>query len=55
MSSGSQNGMQGRLDQLASTLEERFSDLSCQVERSCGEVTLVVPTDKLIEVANTLH
>ncbi|MCG7912068.1 MAG: NADH-quinone oxidoreductase subunit C [Candidatus Thiodiazotropha taylori] len=47
--------MQGRLDQLASTLEERFSDLSCQVERSCGEVTLVVPTDKLIEVANTLH
>jgi NADH-quinone oxidoreductase subunit C len=47
--------MQGRLDQLASTLDERFSVLNCQVERSCGEVTLVVPADKLIEVANTLH
>jgi NADH-quinone oxidoreductase subunit C len=55
MSSGSQNDMQGRLDQLASTLEERFADLSCQVERSCGEVTLVVPADKLIEVASSLR
>lgn len=55
MSNGSQNGMQDRLDQLASTLDERFSEFDCQLERSCGEVTLVVPSAKLIEVATILH
>jgi NADH-quinone oxidoreductase subunit C len=55
MSSDSQSGMQDRLDQLASILTERFSELDCQVERSCGEVTLVVPSVKLLEVAGILH
>lgn len=55
MSSGSQNSMQERLDQLASALDERFSGLDCQLQRSCGEVTLVVPSARLIEVAGILR
>jgi NADH-quinone oxidoreductase subunit C len=47
--------MQDRLDDLASKLDERFSGLDCQVERSCGEVTLVVPSANLIEVAGRLR
>jgi NADH-quinone oxidoreductase subunit C len=47
--------MQERLDRLASELEEVFAGQDCQVEQSCGEVTLVVPSAKLIKVAALLR
>ncbi len=55
MSSANPNGMQARLDKLADELSRRFSELECTVERSCGEVTLVVPTTRLIEVTEQLR
>ncbi|MEJ2591841.1 MAG: NADH-quinone oxidoreductase subunit C [Candidatus Thiodiazotropha sp.] len=47
--------MQARLGQLAENLTSEFSETGCSVERSCGEVTLVVPPDQLIAVATRLR
>jgi NADH-quinone oxidoreductase subunit C len=47
--------MQERLDRLASELRAVFTDQDCQIEQCCGEVTLVVPSAKLIEVAELLR
>ncbi|MEJ2422904.1 MAG: NADH-quinone oxidoreductase subunit C [Candidatus Thiodiazotropha sp.] len=55
MSNANQNGMQDRLDRLAETLRQRFSEPEFTLERSCGEVTLVVPPARLIEVAEQLR
>ncbi|PVV27614.1 MAG: NADH-quinone oxidoreductase subunit C, partial [gamma proteobacterium symbiont of Ctena orbiculata] len=51
MSSSAQNGMHDRLDRLAEDLTQAFTELGCSVERSCGEVTLVVPVEHLSDVA----
>ncbi len=51
MSSSAQNGMHDRLDRLAEDLTQAFAELGCSVERSCGEVTLVVPVEHLSDVA----
>ena len=55
MSNGSPNDMQARLGQLADNLESVFSDLGCSLERSCGEVTLIVPRQHLTAVATRLR
>lgn len=55
MSSGAQNGMHDRLDRLAENLTQAFNDIGCQVERSNGEVTLVVPVECLSDVAMRLR
>lgn len=55
MSNGSHMGMQARLEQLAENLTTRFADLECGLERSCGEVTMVVPRKHLIAVATSLR
>ncbi|MEJ2609589.1 MAG: NADH-quinone oxidoreductase subunit C [Candidatus Thiodiazotropha sp.] len=47
--------MSDRLEELARNLAEHFTEHECKVERSCGEVTLVVPVAKLIEVAEQLR
>ncbi len=48
-------GMQARLEQLAESLNEDFSEAGCTLEQSCGEVTLVVPCEQLTEVATRLR
>jgi len=55
MSNGSQLGMQARLAQMAEDLKQHFSKMGCSVERSCNEVTLVVPREHLTAVATTLR
>ena len=55
MSNGTHTGMQARLGQLAENLTSEFAEMGCSVERSCGEVTLVVPPDQLIAVATRLR
>jgi NADH-quinone oxidoreductase subunit C len=55
MSNGSQNDMQARLGQLADNLVSTFSEMGCSLERSCGEVTLIVPRQHLLEVATRLR
>jgi NADH-quinone oxidoreductase subunit C len=47
--------MQNRLEGLAEALAEVFGEKGCRVERSCGEVTLVVPVDQFSEVALRLR
>ncbi|MFC1322530.1 MAG: NADH-quinone oxidoreductase subunit C [gamma proteobacterium symbiont of Ctena orbiculata] len=55
MSSSAQNGMGDRLDRLAEELTQAFDESGCSVERSCGEVTLVVPVEKMNDVALRLR
>jgi NADH-quinone oxidoreductase subunit C len=55
MNDSAQSPMQSRLNQLAEKLPEHFGGLGCEVEQALGEVTLLVPADKLIEVATTLR
>jgi NADH-quinone oxidoreductase subunit C len=55
MSNGSHNNMQARLEQLADNLVSAFSELGCDLERSCGELTLIVPKQHLLEVATRLR
>lgn len=55
MSNDSHNGMQERLERLAENLVTSFSDPAYRLERSCGELTLVVPRQQLIEVATRLR
>ena len=47
--------MQARLEQLAERLEADFSDVGCTLEKSCGELTLVVPAEQLTAVATRLR
>jgi NADH-quinone oxidoreductase subunit C len=47
--------MQDRLDSLAESLSQAFAETGCRVERSCGEVTLVVPVERFSEVALRLR
>jgi NADH-quinone oxidoreductase subunit C len=55
MSSSAKNGMVDRLERLAHNLASTFEELGCSVERSCGEVTLVVPVEHLSDVASRLR
>ena len=55
MSNDSHNGMQERLERLAENLISGFSDQACRLERSCGELTLIVPRQHLLEVATRLR
>jgi NADH-quinone oxidoreductase subunit C len=48
-------GMQARLEQLAERLNQDFADTGCSLEQSCGEVTLVVPSEELTAVATRLR
>lgn len=44
-----------RLDQLASVLAAQFGDVDCQTISDCGELTLLVPAERLLSVARELH
>jgi NADH-quinone oxidoreductase subunit C len=55
MSNGSHYDMQARLGQLADNLVSTFSESECSLERSCGELTLIVPRQHLLEVATRLR
>ncbi|PVV07803.1 MAG: NADH-quinone oxidoreductase subunit C [gamma proteobacterium symbiont of Ctena orbiculata] len=55
MSSCAHNGMEDRLDRLAEDLAQAFDESGCSVERSCGEVTLVVPVAKMSDIALRLR
>ncbi|MET0070074.1 MAG: NADH-quinone oxidoreductase subunit C [Candidatus Thiodiazotropha sp.] len=47
--------MDDRLDRLAEDLNQAFDESGCSVERSCGEVTLVVPVEKMSDIALRLR
>jgi len=47
--------MQARLEQLADKLVSTFSEQGCRLERSCGELTLIVPCRQLLEIALRLR
>jgi NADH-quinone oxidoreductase subunit C len=55
MSNGLQEGMQARLEQLAEALASNFSESGCSVEQSCGEITLIVPSEEWVAVATQLR
>lgn len=55
MSNDSHKGMQARLEQLADKLVSTLSDQGCRLERSCGELTLIVPRQQLLEIAVRLR
>jgi len=44
-----------RLDTLAGELTNRFAGFGCELERGLGELTLVLPVGRLLEVARTLR
>ena len=44
-----------RLDQLVEHLEEHFEELGCEVRRELAEVSLVVPREQLLKVADRLR
>jgi NADH-quinone oxidoreductase subunit C len=47
--------MQERLERLAENLITTFSEQACRLERSCAELTLIVPRQHLLEVAARLR
>ncbi|WP_439654711.1 NADH-quinone oxidoreductase subunit C [endosymbiont of Lamellibrachia barhami] len=47
--------MAARMASLKEGLAGRFTDLGCEIEQGFGEVTLVVPRDHLLQVAQTLR
>ncbi|RLJ15911.1 NADH-quinone oxidoreductase subunit C [bacterium endosymbiont of Escarpia laminata] len=55
MSDSAQTPLTARMASLAEELAGRFTDLGCEVEQGFGEVTLVVPRDHLLPVAQTLR
>ncbi|MBA1445426.1 MAG: NADH-quinone oxidoreductase subunit C [Gammaproteobacteria bacterium] len=55
MSDSAQTPLAARMASLAEGLAGRFADLGCEVEQGFGEVTLVVPRDHLLQVAQTLR
>jgi NADH-quinone oxidoreductase subunit C len=44
-----------RLEALAEGLEEQFGEMGCGIDRAYSELTMVVPRDKLLEVARMLR
>ena len=44
-----------RLDTLVEALQDNLADLGCEIERGFGEVTLIVPEARLLEVARRLR
>jgi len=44
-----------RLEALAESLDEHFGEMGCSIERAYAELTMVVPRDKLLEVARMLR
>ena len=54
MTDGSQTSPAERLDTLAENLAGQFGDLGCETRRGFGEATLIVPSDKLLDVATAL-
>ncbi|MEW8508829.1 MAG: NADH-quinone oxidoreductase subunit C [Candidatus Thiodiazotropha sp.] len=47
--------MHDRLEELAEDLIQAFEEVGCSVERSCGELTLVVPVEQFSNVALRLR
>ncbi len=44
-----------RLENLAEGLDEQFGEMGCSIDRAYSELTMVVPRDKLLEVARMLR
>ena len=44
-----------RLETLSEHLDEHFSEMGCTIDRAYSELTMVVPKDKLLEVARVLR
>lgn len=55
MSDSAQTPLAARMTSLAEELAGRFTELGCEVEQGFGEVTLIVPRDHLLPVAQTLR
>ncbi len=55
MSDSAQTPLEARMASLAGDLAGRFSEQGCEVERGFGEVTLVVPRDHLLQIAEILR
>lgn len=55
MSESSGTSFQQRLEILIENLQQRFGDRGCEAIHQLGEATLIVPGDRLIEVAAELH
>ncbi len=55
MSDSAQTPLAARMASLKEGLAGRFTDLGCEIEQGFGEVTLVVPRDHLLQVAQTLR
>ncbi len=55
MSSAQTRSMAERLDGLADALAEHFGAQGCEVLRALGEITLIVPAERLLEVCKVLR
>jgi len=55
MNESAKTKSESRLDRLVGNLGGRFATEGCEVTRGFGEVTMVVPRDRLIEVATELR
>jgi NADH-quinone oxidoreductase subunit C len=55
MNESAKTKSESRLDLLVENLDQRFGEKGCEVSRGLGEVTLVVPRDRLVEVATELR
>ncbi len=55
MNQSAQTNYQARLDSLAGQLNETFEGQGCEVIHRLGEATLVVPRDRLTEIATRLR
>ncbi len=55
MTDSAQTSPLERLNTLATNLAAQFGDLGCDIERGFGEITLIVPADKLLDVAAALR
>ncbi len=55
MTDGAQTSPMERLNTLAQNLAGQFGDSGCKIERGFGEITLIVPSDKLLGVATALR
>jgi NADH-quinone oxidoreductase subunit C len=55
MNQSAHNPKRSRLTQLAKNLQEYFAKLGCSLEQAYDEITLLVPTEVLLEVAGRLR
>ena len=55
MTDSAQTSPSDRLDTLARNLADHLGDLGCETQRGLRELTLVVPPDKLLNVATVLR